>query len=385
MIIKHDPMTDIYRFFLLLLWSLLTISTVNAQPENTYIKTADAEIASPYTNGQANQELYAKEDNNSKMFILISYNIDGRNLLYKATGNFKYLEQNHRIISNIFESGSHSGTFIWKEKGTNKEVLLWEGYLFRYIAEYAYIVSRLAQPERRKLEIPIEYIEKEFMKWYNRSMAKYGDDSELHHFRTHIGSHFAVVAMCLYKLSNNAANRMIYKNFYEKYDNALRQNIKTVKAGGHDCFEWNMTWDTPYTFDQSTTFRKIYDAHKKPQVIIQDVSHGNQVVAYIMTSYQLGLNNWTRADMQILANTLKYRIWNERTKKFSDNIDGSASTDAAIKNSGKNQADGWMKLIQYDPSLISLYDKAYESNGGKYTGLPSQHLQFLGLMAMAKQ
>lgn len=307
--------------------------------------------------------LMKAELGNSIRFMDICYSIDALNSIYKATDSGKYLKANEKIINEVFTSGTlnKNNELIWIAKSNhyrfkeinNKEVILNEGYIFRYISEYLYN-NKLR--DSRELKI----LENIFLKWYSRSIKNYGDDSKLQGVRTHIGSHWATTAMYLYLLSDNLKNKMIYKSVYKRYNLALRNNLKVGKHKTEKYYYWNSTWDTPYTFLQNQRRKKNKDKKE-----IQDVTHGNHIVQYILNSYELGLNSWSLKDINLLSNTLRYVIWNSKNFSFSDNINGTLSKHSSIKNTGWKQSDGWMKLMKYDSSLVNIYYTWYKENKNK--------------------
>src|SRR5690606_34772260 len=136
----------------------------------------------------------------------LSYQINSKNLMFKASSNEKYLEENFLIISNILKVGLATGSNIpiWHarsdhqkyEEVANSEVILYEGYLLRYIAEYCYLVNQYDVPlaSKKHLIIDIRLLENVFMKWHRYSLAKRGDDSYFYSIRTHMGSHWATTA-----------------------------------------------------------------------------------------------------------------------------------------------------------------------------------------------
>lgn len=312
-------------------------------------------------------------------FLYLSYNINARNIMFKATKDVKYLQQNFNIITNTLNAGKRgkNNGFVWFAHSkspkyasvNNKEVILYEGYIFRYIAEYQYLVEKnLDWNEVKKLQIPVNYTESVFLKWYNRSMVNYKDDSYLQHVRTHIGAHWAIVAMYLYRLSTNNNNRKIYYNFFTRYNAALRQNFKADSATG-TC-SWNQTYDQPFT-----NLQKKREVRMKHTDLIQDAAHGNHVVLYILCSYELKLNDWSESEIHLLINTLKTKIWDKNRLLFNDNIDGSLTEENEFLNTGWKQSDGWMKLMFYDKSLYFIYLPFYIKNS-KFIDKTYLSLQF---------
>lgn len=307
---------------------------------------------------------------NSYDFLLISYVISGNNRMYEATKDLSYLKKNNTLIHNIQKSakGTKSVGNIWIAKikpnesnfaMNNKEFRLFESYLFRYIAEYYYLLSQIDKPllSKNGLNPSPTFAENNFLKWYRQSTKSYGDDSMLQEIRTHMGALWATTALYLFKVSGNETNKKIYRNVFTRFNQALKKNMNLVDVGGGEkCYIWNSTWNEPFT--KSLLKRSASYNNFEPQ----DVTHGNHVVQFIVVSNRLGLNNWIKTDLKYLANTVKYKIWNKSSQSFCDNVDGSTSTDKALVNTGWKQSDGWMELISIDPSLYNIYYGYYKKN-----------------------
>lgn len=353
-----------------------------------FVRKFDSVVSCKNNPNSSQNVTQVSKQGNSLTFMSLSDNLDAKNLMFEATGNVKYLQENYGVITNVLNAGKIKGdvnlTWISKSnlpqyRSTNdKEVILYEGYLWRYVTAFQYLIAQNSNnPQISKLKIPINYTENVFFKWYNRSIKEYGDDSQLQHIRIHIGSHWAIIAMYLYKLSSNTDYKIIYKKYFERYNEALRNNLKIDTIDGHPYYIWNSTYDNPFTNLQ----KKDRARQKRYRPIIQDVTHGNHVVQYVIISYELGLNDWTKHDIQLFANTLKYKIWQGRTKSFSDDIDGSRDLDKSLQNTGWKQSDGWMKLMLYDRSLYPLYITFYKSNE-KVIDKTYLNLQFYADFAM---
>src|SRR5690606_1928192 len=104
-----------------------------------------------------------------------------------------------------------------------------------------------------------------------------------------------------------------YKKFISLYNNQLRRNLRTT----HDsAYIWNMTWDYPWPY-------RIECNPPAPEAIIQDVSHGNHVITYIVESYELGIGGWSGIDIKRFVNTVKYLIYDPRNNRFNGDLNGN--------------------------------------------------------------
>jgi hypothetical protein len=347
----------------------LFILFLNTAYGQDYINKFDSLVYSKNNINSFSKVMNAAKSGNSMFFMYLSYNINARNTMYRATSNIKYLTQNHEIISAIIDAGKYNSegnnSLKWianssspKDKQVlGKEVMLYEGYLFRYVAEYSYIIqnSNFSNSVIKELYVPIEVIQSTYDKWYKRLEDKKNLVSGMIGTRTHIGSHWATIAMYLFKLTKNSQKKVKYKRLLQMYDQHLRENLKSQVINGVNSYIWDSTWDVDFYID--------YNKNRAMKVsIIQDVAHGNHIVQYIIDAYNLKLNNWTASDLEKLSNTLIFNIWKVKTSSFSDNVDGSNSIVEEIKGTGWKQTDGWMKLMPYNSKTAEIYQKYYSLN-----------------------
>src|SRR5690606_6428221 len=159
-----------------------------------------------------------------------------------------------------------------------------------------------------------------------------------------------VVSLYLSKYYHNKD----YVSFYSEFDEQLKKALDVVVKQGYDCYVWNSTY--PMLFTSKLKRIKSYDA------LVQDVTHGNHVINYVITSHELGVGVWTKDDLRKFANTIKYIVWNPKSESFSDNVDGTNIYGTSLSKTGWRQSDGWMKLIKYDSKLKSIYLNFYKGN-----------------------
>lgn len=301
--------------------------------------------------------LYNSKKGNSFLFMNLSYPVDGLLTMFKATNDKRYLEICHSIIKNVINSSDsvrigHENVFIWKADSTDqrnknvegKEVILFEGYLIRYFAEYCYILSTIDNGFKEGFEFDKihAFVVDEFLKWYYRSIQQFGNASLLETTRTHMGSHWAAIANYLYQIENDKKRKGIFFNVFTKYNEALKKNLKIKTQGsGNQYYVWNSTWDSSV----------------KSGSVVQDISHGNQVVRYILDCYEIDSTFWKRADIDRFIKTLKLKILS--STNLPDNVDGSSSNDRYLINSGWRLSDGWMRLMFYDKTLFNDFLTLY--------------------------
>ncbi|WP_277632263.1 hypothetical protein [Avrilella dinanensis] len=335
-----------------------------------YLSEFNKVLNSEYSVGYSKKRIESKSKRgNSINFLELGYYINSNNIILNKDNSYVVIQniissslknesQYKWIVTSVSESHSN-----YSEKG--KEFMLYEGYLFRYIAEFQYLYPN------RFLSDP-DFTKNNFFKWYDRSIEKHRDASSLYALRLHIGSHWATVAAYLTKL--DSTNTKIYKSFIDEYDKQLKKSLKIVKVNGNECYIWNSTYKENFTNNLK---------NRKKQTIIQDVSHGSHIVQYVIDSYKLGSSSWSKKDLERFANTLKYIIWKDKSKP-SDNVDGTIGAEST--GSGWKQSDGWMKLMNVlnDEELYEIYDNFYNENINKIN-MNYPYIQFLANMAVYQQ
>lgn len=318
--------------------------------QNINYKTKfDSVICDNYYTDYSIKRIMAKsKGGNAIHFFELSYFVNANTMV----NNFAY---NDQVIQNIINSADYeNNSYKWivtdvDSKSQNyimkgKEFILYEGYLFRYIAEYLY-----KNPNSRISDRNI--VKKTFFKWYNKSVKENGDASLLYGIRLHMGTHWATVAS--YLLKSDPENAKIYSDFIDMFNRQLRHNLKIVNINGESCYIWNSSYDE--------AFSNILKVRKK-ETVIQDVSHGNHIIQYVIDSYSLGYKYWTTTDLRCFSSTLKNIIW-KNPEIPTDNVDGTFSPPSM----GWKQSDGWMKLmnVNHDITLYNIYNSYYRKNANK--------------------
>lgn len=308
-----------------------------------------------------NKMLSYAESNNVYNFMTLGYFLNANNNMYLKTGDKSYLDNNLSIIKPILinNTSSNYSNNNWKMNVSKnnqnssingQEHLISEGYFFRYVGEYLDIISKnnLYHNEQSKICQGLIY---SFKKWRDRSFDKYEDYSLFFHLRLHTGANWGIVAMYLKKYDSK--NSQQYDEYINLFDDQLKKALILNKANGQKYYTWNSTY--PEKFCSALQKLKNY----KP--VIQDVSHGNHVVLYLLKANELNNPNWVNFNFKYLSNTLKLNIL--KSNSIADNVDGSSS--ASSKNMGWKLSDGWLKLIYKDSSLQALFEKSlknYQSN-----------------------
>ncbi|MDG2433288.1 hypothetical protein [Flavobacterium sp.] len=349
-----------------------TVSGINQANTNTSIKSM----------------ILAAEESNSNRFIEIGYFINANNIMFLKSNDERYLNNNFEITdalvkNTVFKNGFPRWFAKIKSKTdtniqmNNKEFMLYEGYLFRYLAEFLFIVKKHNISNKGHL-LTADFINLNFIKWKEESFSIYNDNSFFINSRIHIGALWATTALYLSELT---LKNDYYISFYNEFNDLLKTNIKVQKGSitKPSCYVWHSTYDN-LTKSKIALERKISKKDRSP--IIQDVTHGNHVIQFIIASYKLKRGNWSKKNLLLFTNTLKFNIWNGADHSFTDNVDGSSfDVKSKLRGSGWKQTDGWMKLMEYDHDLYSIYLSFYKIASNKVKINKSYlNLQFYALM-----
>lgn len=312
----------------------------------------------------------SKSGNSYDLMDLRTY-LGSMNVQIQNSKNKLSIDKQRLVINNILSSAkrasdikgnkSYNDSYLgWIATKTNpanissqfKEVSLFESYSFFYITQFLYIIKKNGwvdeSPSNKKWWLQtLSFVEKnEWNKWYQRSYIATGKHYLIFlRGRTHMGSHWAGVAMYLSKMTQDAAIKKQCEKMQHDYDLLIKRNLKP-DPNNREAYIWNSTYDNVTGTDAIAT---------KPS-IIQDVSHGNHVISYIVAAYELGDSSWTLTDLRKFSITFNQIIYNKSKNNFSDNVNGSGDKD--LPGRGNYISDGWLKLGKYDKQVSRTIRKA---------------------------
>src|SRR5690606_24245364 len=108
-------------------------------------------------------------------FLHLSYNVNARNIMFRATNDFRYLKENFTIIQRILDKGFKNSKNInfpkWFKAKSGNEVILYESFLLKYIVEFQHLIEENREnPAIYSLQIPVAVTEQWFLKWYSHSI-----------------------------------------------------------------------------------------------------------------------------------------------------------------------------------------------------------------------
>lgn len=327
-----------------------------------------------------NKAIELSTSGDAYQFMSLRANLGANNALLKKRIQNDIIEYQLQLIENILSASSvsmqiknnrylykdiYKGWVSYRDNGTkNSEVPLYESYSFFYIAQFLYIIKNNGWVEESsenitRWNIILAFIEQNiWTKWYQRCLGVKGNN--YWYFlrgRTHMGSHWAGIAMYLNKLSENKEIKSQTEFLVKQYDRLLKRNFKLKENG----YVWNSTYD-----NVEGTYASAVSGD-----IIQDVSHGNHVVAYIIAAFELGNENWSKEDINRLCYTLTEFVYDSHNNRFKDNVDGS--DDESRPGWGNFVGDGWVQLADYSEKVRSII---VEFQNSKQFQKYNQELQF---------
>jgi hypothetical protein len=292
-------------------------------------------------------------------FYQLAYSIDGLGSMFAATGDIAYARQGLRYISNMIQTARPSSSLPtsnfrddfrgWVSASNGgEETPLYESYAWRYVTRLLRMVEpTLAEAPadiREQYARILAFTEVDIVdKWLDR-----GADENIYRSRTHMAAHWAMIALDVSRLTDDADRRArcleIVENIDEhlpNYPSSLRDQLRP-HPGDPTAYWWSDVWgetDGPG----------------------QDVSHGSGVLAYVVESRDLD-GAWSALDVARLSRTLTEFVMGT-PGNYPAYIDGSGQANGWI-------ADGWVKLGRYDPATQALLES-----------YPVQNVQYYAAMA----
>lgn len=364
---KYSPGWTIPGLKISLIASLLLLMVIPSRSQNENIIDTNNPIyhiyISPGKDGTSDEERALKnsESGNVYNFMNLRKTIGALNAMIAATGETYWIHQQVSIINNLLQTAQTSSAIphnlLFKDdfkswislnpgKNYHQEVSLSEIYSFLYVTQFLFLIRHSDWLEKNENNLQwwkhtLAFIERNiWTKWYDRSFVTYKN-----HYRyflrttTDMGSNWAGLALYLNALTADTSIKSQTALLIQQYDSLLKRNLK-VRRGA---YIWNSTYD-----NVEGSF-----AGASSKSTIQDVSHGNQVIAYVIAAYEAGNKTWSLDDIYKFANTVKLFMYDRENNLFHDNVDGSP--DKKRPGWGNFVSDGWVKLAGYDNEVKAIF------------------------------
>ena len=269
-----------------------------------------------------------------------------------------------------------SNTYLgWAATKTGNENVygqgLWESYFWRYVATMLRVTkdsNLLSLPNNSLAGSTYQdnwntvydfILTNIWEKWFTYSPS---DGFPVYRSRTHMGSHWARIAIELYELTGLQEYLTLYNNYtylgMPSNTPYPGDNLKNqlVDVGG--AYNFNSTWD-------------IGD----PVFSQQDSSHASDIISYFCEAYDLG-QYWTITDIQKLIKTLNDIVWTTTSPaSFNDMIDGSG-----VNSTSEAAFADWYTLARYDATLMSRMETAFPTA----TSPASKDMFVMGVAALSQ-
>lgn len=325
-----------------------------------------------YIKSTTERALVISKRGNSFEYMNLRKYFGAYNIMLKKANDTSFIQVEIEMINNLMNTAQVSknikGTKFnykdnysgWLVKNTDdynkgsmhKEIPLYESYTFFYVAQFLYYLKETKWAEKSKenkewWSKAVHFIEKNLWeKWSDRSQRRFKNPNRwFMRTETNMASLWAGIAFYLNKMTTNTRIKKHTKEIVTQFDILLKRNLK-IKNGG---YVWNQTYDNT----------KGTDAFNSKTVRIQDVSHGNHVLAYVIAAYEDGSNSWNKKDLKRFAKTVSNIIYDSNNNLFLDNVDGTPNKN--FPTSGNLIADGWLKLAFYDKEAKQIFIRFADS------------------------
>jgi hypothetical protein len=274
-----------------------------------------------------------------------SYVVDANTAMFRATGQSRFLDRALEYVENVMGSARESSSlrdsqFRDRYRGwgslrpdldhPGEEVPLYESYFWRYAT--GLLVAIRGNPAvyreagyRARYQRLLQFAEVNiFEKWYSRGPLQY-----IYRERTHMAAHWALIALNLSVVTEDASRRARYRQVVDNID----LHLPDVRAGLRRQMRRNPVEPTAYFWSD------VWGSARRPG---QDVSHGNGVMAYIVEACDRG-QTWTADDMAAFSALLTKVIW-PGGRRYAQFVDGSGSDNGWF-------SDGFVKLGRFDAAV----------------------------------
>jgi hypothetical protein len=275
----------------------------------------------------------------------LSYSVDAAIAMFRATDDTRYLDRALEYVENVAGAAKPSSALPrsqfrdsyrgWASMRPDldrpgDEIPLYESYFWRYGT--ALLVAMREHPAiardaryRDRYERLLRFAEVDvFEKWYSRGPADY-----IYRERTHMASHWALIALNLSLVTGDPARRARYLQVAENIDLHLPGTGASLRGQ----LRRNPVEPTAYFWSD------VWGSARRPG---QDVSHANGVMAYVVEARDRG-QRWTAADMAGFSALLTEVIW-PGGRTYRAYVDGTGSDNGWL-------SDGFVKLGRFDPAV----------------------------------
>ncbi len=304
----------------------------------------------------------AKSKGTAQEYHNLAFCIDGLTSMWRASGEDQYLDTALQLIQftvDDAELGS-DGFRRWKvaKDPTSGGIPVTESQYFRMVTTLLRVmfespdVRAKKNYEKRYAEL-LEFAERHIWdKWETDGLGN------LYRSRTHMASHWARIAVELYRITNKAKYLTVFENISYKtmvgWPSNLRQQFY-VNPKLPGAYTWAQVWGVlAPTGDE-----------------VQGSFLGGTVVSFVELS-AAGNNYWTQADVNALSLTLTSAVWPPKLNgEHHARVNGTERVDSP------GQLHEWMVLGRHNAALQKRIETDYVG-----ANLKSLGTQALGIAAL---
>lgn len=276
-----------------------------------------------------NNLLKLSSTNNSFFLPHFGYYINSNNQMYLKTGDVKYLRFNYKLIKsnlkkiNDFKLVAPSNNQNIENGG--KEFILFEGYYFRYVSQFFYIVKRDNIQEFTDIDIYINRLKSRVNLWKKRSYNRYDSDYMFHKNVFHIWAMWIHTFIFMSEIDENFSvdYEPYILDFFKKFEGSIYYN-NTLNLP-----IWNVYIRTVKTVE------------------IPDISHANHIVSLYFDLEYFKLRK-VSSKYSFFKDIFIHFNQQLKTSKNILFIDGLNHNNRKSLTSNYFQSDGWMKYLNLD-------------------------------------
>lgn len=291
-------------------------------------------------------------------FYTLAHSIDAFTAMFEATGETRYADTALDYVEGMMASARPSyslrGGFddeylgwVSRQPGVEgEEVALYESYCWRYVARLLRVLRSSPLYDhpayRTRYERALKFSETNvFEKWYTR-----GADQFVFRSRTHMAAHWAYIAIDLAETTASPERRSLYAGVVRRIDDALPNYPSSLRGQlrAHPSDPAAYVWSDVWGADEP----------------VQDVSHGNGVIAYVVEARDLG-RGWSPEEVARFSRTLTSFVVGDGSR-YPEFVDGTGDGNGWI-------ADGFVKLGRYDPSVQAVLETYGVQNAQYYAAM----------------
>lgn len=292
-------------------------------------------------------------------FYSLAHSLDAFAAMFEATGQPRYADtaldyvegmmgsaRPARVLGDEFDD-DYLGWLSRQPGVEGQEVALYESYCWRYVTRLLRVLRTSPLYDdpryRARYDRALAFAETNiFEKWYTRGAYDF-----VYRSRTHMAAHWAYIAVDLAEITTSRERRDRYTEVFRQIDDGLPNYPSSLREQLR-----------PHPTDPAAyIWSDVWGGEDGP---VQDVSHGNGVVAYVVEARDLG-QDWTPEELARFTRTLTSFVMGDGGR-YPELVDGTGEGNGWI-------ADGFVKLGRYDPAVQAALEGYGVQNAQYYAAM----------------